>query len=102
MNHATCYMTSCSCYMNLTQSAVRSEVLHSQFGEGARPYLCMNKWNCPTVRRRMSLTRVFQGKLILINRPGTGPGYENMEPGYILAILRVSSTICLPIICQKC
>ena len=30
-----------------TWSAVCSEVPHSQFGEGARPHLCMDDWNCP-------------------------------------------------------
>ena len=28
------------------------------------------------------------------NRPGTGPGYETTEPGYILAVFRVPSIIC--------
>ena len=37
-------------------SAVCSEAPHSQFGEGARPHLCMDEWNRPTpVRRRLSL-----------------------------------------------
>ena len=31
-----------------TWSAVSSEAPHSQFGEGARPHLCMGEWNCPT------------------------------------------------------
>ena len=40
-----------------TWSAVCSEAPHSQFGEGARPHLCMDEWNRPTpVRRRLSLT----------------------------------------------
>ena len=31
---------------------------HSQFGEGARPHLCMGEWNRPTpVHRRLSLTQ---------------------------------------------
>ena len=39
-----------------TWSAVCSEATHSQFGEGARPHLCMDEWNRPTaVRRRLSL-----------------------------------------------
>ena len=29
-----------------TWSAVCSKAPHSQFGEGARPHLCMNEWNC--------------------------------------------------------
>ena len=42
-----------------TWSAVCSEAPHSQFGEGARPHLCMDEWNRPTpVRRRLSLTQV--------------------------------------------
>ena len=46
-----------------TWSAVCSEAPHSQFGEGARPHLCMDKWNCPTpVRRRLILTQAAQGK----------------------------------------
>ena len=41
-----------------TWSAVCSEAPHSQVGEGARPHLCMDKWNRPTpVRRRLSLTQ---------------------------------------------
>ena len=48
-----------------TWSAVCSEVPHSQFGEGARPYLCMDKWNRPTpVCKRLSLTQDAQGKPI--------------------------------------
>ena len=40
-----------------TWSAVCSEASHSQFGEGARPHLCMHEWNRPTpVHRRLSLT----------------------------------------------
>ena len=31
-----------------TWSAVCSEAPHLQFGEGARPHLCMDEWNCPT------------------------------------------------------
>ena len=41
-----------------TWSAVCSKAPHSQFGEGARPHLCMDEWNRPTpVRRRLSLTQ---------------------------------------------
>ena len=48
-----------------TWSAVCSEAPHSQFGEGARPHLCMDKWNRPTsVRRRLSLTHAARGKPI--------------------------------------
>ena len=33
---------------------------HLQFGEGARPHLCMDKWNCPTpVCRQLSLTKLL-------------------------------------------
>ena len=48
-----------------TWSAVCSEAPHSQFGEGARPHLCMDEWNCPTpVHRRLSLTQAARGKPI--------------------------------------
>ena len=48
-----------------TWSAVCSEAPHSQFGEGARPHLCMDKWNRPTpVRRWLSLTQATRGKPI--------------------------------------
>ena len=48
-----------------TWSTVCSEVPHSQFGEGARPHLCMDKWNHPTpVCRRLSLTQAARGKPI--------------------------------------
>ena len=38
-----------------TWSAVCSEAPHSQFGEEARPYLCMDEWNRPTPVRRQSI-----------------------------------------------
>ena len=48
-----------------TWSAVCSEAPHSQFGEGARPHLCMDEWNPPTpVHRRLSLTQAARGKPI--------------------------------------
>ena len=48
-----------------TWSAVCLMAPHSQFGEGARPYWCMNEWNGPTlVCRRVSLTLVVWSKLI--------------------------------------
>ena len=48
-----------------TWSAVCSEAPHSQFGEGARPHLCMDDWNRLTpVRRRLSLTQAAEGKPI--------------------------------------
>ena len=41
-----------------TWSTVCTEAPHSQFGEGARPNLCMVEWNRLTpVRRRLSLTQ---------------------------------------------
>ena len=56
-------------------SAVFSEALHLQFGEGARPHLCMDEWNRPTpVPKRLSLTQVARGKPIstgLAPVPGT-------------------------------
>ena len=48
-----------------TWSAVCLEAPHSQFGEGARPHLCMDEWNHPTpVRRRLSLIQAARGKPI--------------------------------------
>ena len=48
-----------------TWFAVCSEAPHLQFGEGARPHLCMDEWNRPTpVRRRLSLTQAARGKPI--------------------------------------
>ena len=58
-----------------TWSAVCSEAPHSQFGEEARPHLCMDEWNRPTpVRRRLSLTQTARVKPIptlLALVPGT-------------------------------
>ena len=46
-------------------SAVFSEAPHLQFGEGARPHLCIHEWNRPTpVRRRLILTQTARGKPI--------------------------------------
>ena len=48
-----------------TWSAVCSAVPHSQFGEGARPYLCMDEWNRPTpVLKRFSLNQAARDKPI--------------------------------------
>ena len=54
------YRARCIEYAVSTWSAVCSEAPHSQFGEGARPHLYMDEWNCPTpVRRRLSLTKLL-------------------------------------------
>ena len=48
-----------------TWSAVCSEAPHSQFGEEARPHLCMDEWNRPTpVSRRLSFIQAAWGKPI--------------------------------------
>ena len=48
-----------------TWSAVCSEAPHLQFGEGARPHLCMDEWNRPTpMRRRLSLIQAARDKPI--------------------------------------
>ena len=48
-----------------TWSAVFSEAPHSQFSGGARPHLCMDKWNRPRpVCRLLSLTQTARGKPI--------------------------------------
>ena len=65
----------CMGHIVSTWSAVCSEAPHSQFGEGARPHLCMDEWNRPTpVRRRLSLTQAARGNPIptgLTLVPGT-------------------------------
>ena len=64
-----------------TWSGVCSEAPHSQFGEGARPHLCMDKWNCPTpVHRRLSLTQAAQGKPIPTGlAPVSGTKAQSLE-----------------------
>ena len=58
----------CVGYVITKWSVVCSEAPHSQFGEGRRPHLCMNKWNDSTpVRRRLSLTQAVWRKLISIS-----------------------------------
>ena len=64
----TPYVPRCMGHAIITWSAVCSKATHSQFGKGARPYLCMDEWNCPTpVRRQLSLTQAIRGKLIPID-----------------------------------
>ena len=76
-NHQTSCSMCAQCIRHAvrTWSAVCSEAPHSQFGEGARPHLCIYKWNCPTpVCRRLSLTQAAWGKPIptgLALVPGT-------------------------------
>ena len=75
-----------------TWSAVCSEAPHSQFGEGARPHLCMDEWNRPTpVRRRLSLTQAARGKPI---PTGLAPVLGTKEPGSIFIVLRFPFKIC--------
>ena len=62
--HAPCGAR-CIWHAVSTWSAVCSEAPHLQFGEGARPHLCMDEWNCPTpVCRWLSLTQAAWGKPI--------------------------------------
>ena len=58
--------TSCSMWCLLYEAAIRtwsavcSQAPHSRFGEGARLYLCMDKWNRPTpVLKRLSLPKLL-------------------------------------------
>ena len=72
-----------------TWSAVCSVAPHSQFGEGARPHLCMDKWNRPTpVRRRLSLTQAARGKPIPI---GLAPVWGTKA---FSAVLRFPFVVC--------
>ena len=72
------YGTRCIGHAVSSWSTVCSEAPHSQFGEGARPYLCMDEWKRPTpVHRRLSLTQAAWGKPIPISLalvPGTKHG----------------------------
>ena len=61
-----------------TWSAVCSEAPHSQFGEGARPHLCMAQ----AVEVNPSCSRQAHP-----NRPGTGPGHKSTEPGSTFTVL---------------
>ena len=64
------YNTRCIGHAVRTWSAVCSEAPHSQFGEGARPHLCMDEWNRPTpVLWRLSLTLAARGKPIPTGLP---------------------------------
>ena len=48
-----------------TWSSVCSVAPHSQFGEGARPHLCINGWNRPTpILKRLSSTQAARDKSI--------------------------------------
>ena len=50
-----------------TWSAVCSAAPHSQFGEGARPHLCMDEQNLPTpVHKQLNLTQAVRSKPISI------------------------------------
>ena len=69
------------CWRQTTWSAVCSEATHSQFGEGARPHLCMDEWNPPTrVRRRLSLTQAARDKPISTGlEPVSGTKARSLE-----------------------
>ena len=55
----------CIGHIVTTWSVVCSETPHLQFDEGARPHLCIDKWNRPIpVCRQLSLTQAAQGKPI--------------------------------------
>ena len=78
--HASCG-AQCIGHAVSTWSAVCLEAPHSQFGEGARPHLCMDEWNRPTpVRRRLSLTHAAQSKPIPTGlAPVSGTKARNLE-----------------------
>ena len=65
-----------------TWSAACSEAPHSQFGEGARPHLCMDEWNHSTpIRSRLSLTQAARGKPIPTGlAPVSGTKARSLEP----------------------
>ena len=57
--------TRCIGHAIRTWSLVFSGTPHLQFGEGARPHLCMDEWNCPTpVLKRLSFTEAAPDKPI--------------------------------------
>ena len=77
-----------------TWSAVCSAALHLQFGEGARPHLCMDEWNRPTpVLKQLSLTQAAWDKPIPTGL-GIDPGHKNTEPERIFTVLRIPFMIC--------
>ena len=56
----SCSAPCCARCIGHASRTVCSGATYSQFGEGARLRLCMNKWNRPTsVRRQLSLTQVL-------------------------------------------
>ena len=75
------YGARCTGHAVRTWSAVCSEAPHSQFGEGARPHLCMDEWNRPTpIRRRLSLTQAARGKPIPTGlAPVSGTNARSLE-----------------------
>ena len=82
-----------------TWSAVCSEAPHSQFGEGARPHLCIDEWNRPTpVCRRLSLTQAALGKPIPTGLvPVRGTKARSLKAQYSslqFTVLRVPFVIC--------
>ena len=75
----------------VSMSVVCSEAPHLQFGEGARPRLCMDEWNRPTpVCRWLSLTQAARGKPI---PTGLAP-FLGTELGSIFSILCFPFVIC--------
>ena len=75
-------------------SAVCSGAPYSQFDEGARPQLHINEWNfANTSSQTIELNPSCWGQAYS-NRPGTVSGYESIEPGCILVVVRIPSMIC--------
>ena len=59
------YGARCMGHAIKTWSAICLNALHSQFGEGARPYLYMDEWNRPTpLDKLLSLTQAVWDKRI--------------------------------------
>ena len=81
-----------------TWYAVCSEAPHLQFGVGARPHLCMDKWNRPTsVRRWLNLTQATRGKPIptgLAPVRGTKAQKHSKSTGSTFTVLRFPFVIC--------
>ena len=77
-----------------TWSAVCSKAPHSQFGERARPHLCMDEWNRPTpVRRWLSLTQAARGKPIPTGlAPVAGTKARSLEAFSHYSVFHLSSS----------
>ena len=75
-----------------TLLAVCTKAPHFYFVKARNPF-CYGEMESPNTSLQAIDLELSCSRQACSNRPGTGPGYENTEPGFIFKVFRVPSII---------